>query len=172
ASLRKAPAKIQNGFRDLSWCVPVGQHSFASICLRDSGVASAASERSRKCCGCRNADMGCHAASYEIVRSLAFHENRLSRDKRKSMTRVSHRIKRQTRKITWGRLLTLILSPVTLNAAESFERLAPAYKQLRYDENYQYLRDSSLRTDFMDALKYIPLNQEGESYLTLGGEIR
>ena len=88
------------------------------------------------------------------------------------MTRVSHRIERQTRKITWGRLLTLILSPVTLNAAESFERLAPAYKQLRYDENYQYLRDSSLRTDFMDALKYIPLNQEGESYLTLGGEIR
>ena len=54
------------------------------------------------------------------------------------MTRVSHRIERQTRKITWGRLLTLILSPVTLNAAESFERLAPAYKQLRYDENYQY----------------------------------
>jgi hypothetical protein len=48
----------------------------------------------------------------------------------------------------------------------------PPYKYLRYDEDYGYLRDSSQRTDFIDAVKYIPLNQEGDWYLTLGGEAR
>src|SRR6185503_8915249 len=48
----------------------------------------------------------------------------------------------------------------------------PAFKQLRYDENYAYLRDPTLRTDFLDAIKFIPLSKSGESWLTLGGEIR
>jgi hypothetical protein len=48
----------------------------------------------------------------------------------------------------------------------------PPFKQLRYDENYAYLSDSALRTDFLDAIKFIPLSKSGESYLTLGGEIR
>ena len=48
----------------------------------------------------------------------------------------------------------------------------PSFKQLRYDENYAYLRDSALRTDFLDAIKFIPLSKSGESWLTLGGEIR
>ena len=48
----------------------------------------------------------------------------------------------------------------------------PPFKQLRYDENYAYLSDPALRTDFLDAIKFIPLSKSGESYLTLGGEIR
>jgi hypothetical protein len=48
----------------------------------------------------------------------------------------------------------------------------PPFKQLRYDENYAYLSDHALRTDFLDAIKFIPLSKSGESYLTLGGEIR
>ncbi|HXJ57948.1 MAG TPA: alginate export family protein, partial [Verrucomicrobiae bacterium] len=48
----------------------------------------------------------------------------------------------------------------------------PPFKQLRYDENYAYLSDPALRTDFLDALKFIGLSKSGESYLTLGGEIR
>jgi hypothetical protein len=48
----------------------------------------------------------------------------------------------------------------------------PAFKQLRYDENYSYLRDSTRRTDFLDRLKFIRFDAEGNSYLTLGGEVR
>ena len=48
----------------------------------------------------------------------------------------------------------------------------PSFKQLRYDENYSYLSDPTLRTDFLDAIKFIPLNKSGESWLTLGGEMR
>ena len=48
----------------------------------------------------------------------------------------------------------------------------PAFKKLRYDESYQYLRDPSQRSDFLDAIKFIPLNTNRDSYLTLGGEIR
>ncbi|HVY69932.1 MAG TPA: alginate export family protein, partial [Verrucomicrobiae bacterium] len=48
----------------------------------------------------------------------------------------------------------------------------PPFKQLRYDEDYSYLLDPSRRAEFLDALKFIPLNAWGDSYLTLGGEIR
>src|SRR5256885_1140669 len=49
---------------------------------------------------------------------------------------------------------------------------APLFKQLRYDENYAYLRDPSRRADYLDAIKFIPLNPNGDWYLTPGGEIR
>lgn len=46
------------------------------------------------------------------------------------------------------------------------------YKLLRYDEDYSYLRDPSKRTDPLDFLKYIPLDDAGNSYLSLGGTAR
>src|SRR5256885_6158953 len=49
---------------------------------------------------------------------------------------------------------------------------APLFKQLRYDENYSYLRDPARRSDYLDAIKFIPLTTNGDCYLTLGGEIR
>ncbi len=48
----------------------------------------------------------------------------------------------------------------------------PPYKQLRYDENYEYLRDPARRTDLLDPIKYIPLTESGTTYLSLGGEAR
>jgi hypothetical protein len=56
----------------------------------------------------------------------------------------------------------------------------PAYKLLRYDEDFSYLKDPSRRTDFWDTLKYIPLTLpsppcfggEGDWYLSFGGELR
>ncbi len=48
----------------------------------------------------------------------------------------------------------------------------PAYELLRYQEDYRYLRDARRRTDFFDPLKFIPLDREGGTYATLGGEIR
>lgn len=44
--------------------------------------------------------------------------------------------------------------------------------QLRYDEDYSYLRDAGRRTEAWDSIKYIPLNRAGDWYLSLGGELR
>src|SRR6266540_3797213 len=48
----------------------------------------------------------------------------------------------------------------------------PPYLQLRYDEDYSFLNDPARRTDFLDPLKYIPLDGSGEFYLGFGGEAR
>jgi hypothetical protein len=49
----------------------------------------------------------------------------------------------------------------------------PAYTLNRADEDYSYLRNPALRTDFWDPIKYIPLlNESGIWYLSLGGEAR
>jgi len=48
----------------------------------------------------------------------------------------------------------------------------PPYKLVRYDEDYRYLRDPKRRTDFLDAVKYIPFDREGDWWLSFGGEIR
>src|SRR5258708_15823266 len=40
------------------------------------------------------------------------------------------------------------------------------------DDNFSFLRDSSKRTDFCDPLKYVPLDSNGDTYLTLGFENR
>jgi len=47
-----------------------------------------------------------------------------------------------------------------------------AYKLLRYDEDYSYLKDPRKRTDPMDFLKYIPLGERDDYYLSLGGQAR
>lgn len=46
------------------------------------------------------------------------------------------------------------------------------YKLLRYDEDYSYLKDPSRRTDPLDVLKYIPLSDWDNCYLSLGGTAR
>jgi len=48
----------------------------------------------------------------------------------------------------------------------------PDYQKLRYDEDYAYLADASRRSDFWDPLKYIPLSDSGDVYLSFGGEGR
>ena len=47
----------------------------------------------------------------------------------------------------------------------------PPYQSLRYEEDWSALRNPSLRTDFWDPIKYIPLNDRGW-YVSLGGESR
>src|SRR5215208_2611904 len=46
------------------------------------------------------------------------------------------------------------------------------YTSVRWSEDYSYLKDPALRTDPFDALKYIPLNDAGDWYLSLGGQAR
>jgi hypothetical protein len=48
---------------------------------------------------------------------------------------------------------------------------APPYKLLRYDENYRYLQDPAMRTDWWDPIKYIPIGPYNW-FLSLGGEVR
>jgi hypothetical protein len=48
----------------------------------------------------------------------------------------------------------------------------PAYRILRYDEDYSYLRDPSARTEWVDALKYVPFGVGGDWYASFGGEAR
>ena len=47
---------------------------------------------------------------------------------------------------------------------------AQSFKLLRYDENYEFLKDSS--RNFYENLKFIPLNQQKDFYMSLGGEAR
>jgi hypothetical protein len=46
-----------------------------------------------------------------------------------------------------------------------------AYKQLRYDEDWSFLKDKSKRRDYADVLKYISLGKK-DWYLSIGGEAR
>jgi hypothetical protein len=48
----------------------------------------------------------------------------------------------------------------------------PDYKQLRYEEDYGYLRDQTKRRDSLDSIKNISLGSEADRYLSIGGEIR
>jgi hypothetical protein len=48
----------------------------------------------------------------------------------------------------------------------------PPYQQLRYEEDYSYLRDPTRRTDLWDIIKYVPFNNKGDWYLSVGGEVR
>jgi hypothetical protein len=49
----------------------------------------------------------------------------------------------------------------------------PAYKILRFTEDYSWLSDTTKRTELLDPIKYIPLRtNEPFWYLTFGGEIR
>jgi Alginate export len=61
---------------------------------------------------------------------------------------------------------------MTINGASPF--MPPPYQEvLRFDEDYSYLSNPALRTDFFDPIKYIPLStNRPDWYLTLGGGLR
>jgi hypothetical protein len=49
----------------------------------------------------------------------------------------------------------------------------PELTNLRYTEDYSYLRDAAKRTGaWWEPFKFIPLDSSGTSYLTLGAELR
>jgi hypothetical protein len=60
-------------------------------------------------------------------------------------------------------LTLLVLFPMI----KSFSQ---AIKLMRYDEDYEYLRDSS--KTFTNCIKFLPVTADQRSYLTFGGEIR
>jgi len=48
----------------------------------------------------------------------------------------------------------------------------PLYPLPRYDEDWSFLIDPSLRNDFWDSVKFLRLSTDGSVFLSLGGEIR
>src|ERR1700683_1516716 len=67
------------------------------------------------------------------------------------------------------------LPPAHAQSDEAANPPAPDrnYQLLREDEDWSFLRDRSLRQDFWDPIKYIPLRGGREDwYLTIGGEAR
>jgi hypothetical protein len=46
------------------------------------------------------------------------------------------------------------------------------YTPVRWSEDYRYLKDPARRTDLFDPLKYIQLNDAGDWYLSVGGQVR
>ena len=70
----------------------------------------------------------------------------------------------------------LLVAPFTALADDmtpESQFVPPAYKILRFDEDYSCLSNPTNRTDWFDPIKYIPLRTNAPGwYLTLGGEVR
>jgi hypothetical protein len=67
------------------------------------------------------------------------------------------------------------LAPAALQAQQDAPAPAPdrGYKLLRSDEDWSFLRNTNLRSDFWDPIKYIPLRKTEEDwFVTFGGEAR
>src|SRR5262244_4202621 len=62
-------------------------------------------------------------------------------------------------------------TPLPVAAPAPSPQSPPPFQPLRYDEDWSYLEDESRRSEWLDELKYIPLNNRGW-YLSLGGEAR
>jgi len=70
-------------------------------------------------------------------------------------------------------IIAVTIMPMAPAAAETGVPLKPPpYRLNRADEDYRYLRDPALQSDFWDPVKYVPLNESGRSYVSLGGEAR
>ncbi|HJV65678.1 MAG TPA: alginate export family protein [Geomonas sp.] len=65
----------------------------------------------------------------------------------------------------------MLVSPPQAAGLET-EPSVPAYKLNRADEDYRYLQDPAQRSDLWDPIKYIPFNDRGDWYLSMGGEAR
>src|ERR1700756_2357206 len=80
------------------------------------------------------------------------------------------------------RLALAISLPVVLPAIITAQQMTPgaeipltppAYKTLRFDEDYSSLTNQDNRTDLFDPIKYIPLRKDDPLwYLSFGGELR
>lgn len=73
-------------------------------------------------------------------------------------------------------LIALLAAGAEARAQDTVPAPPPApdrsYKLFREDEDWSFLADKTLRTDFWDSIKFIPLRHEKDWYLTIGGEAR
>src|SRR5690349_17500680 len=70
-------------------------------------------------------------------------------------------------------VMPVVLSAQELKLGAEIPVLPPAYKMLRFDEDYSCLTNPANHTDWFDPVKYIPLRADNPSwYLSFGGELR
>lgn len=76
--------------------------------------------------------------------------------------------------MTMTRLVPLFLAASALIAPPALAQQAapPAFKPDRTAEDYRYLADPAKRGSDWDAIKYVPLDDDGSIYASFGGEIR
>src|SRR5882672_10737888 len=75
--------------------------------------------------------------------------------------------------ISWPLILPVIVTAQQMIPGAEIPLTPPAYKMLRFDEDYSSLTNPATRTDLVDPVKYIPLRQEHPLwYLSIGGELR
>jgi len=70
-------------------------------------------------------------------------------------------------------LLPAIVTAQQMIPEAEIPRTPPAYKMLRFDEDYSCLTNQDNRTDLFDPVKYIPLRTDDPLwYVSFGGELR
>src|SRR5258708_40333145 len=75
--------------------------------------------------------------------------------------------------ICWPVILPAIVTAQQMIPSAEIPLTPPAYKMLRFDEDYSSLTNPANRTDLVDPVKYIPLRQGHPLwYLSIGGGLR
>src|SRR6266403_1071689 len=75
--------------------------------------------------------------------------------------------------ISWAVVFPATVTAQQMIPGAEIPLTPPAYKMLRFDEDYSCLTNQANRTDWFDPAKYIPLRQDDPLwYATLGGELR
>ncbi len=69
-------------------------------------------------------------------------------------------------------LVAVPLMPIGALAQPLCPPTPPPLLSLRFNEDYHFLRNPACHIDFWDRLKYAPLNEAGDAYVTFGGEVR
>jgi hypothetical protein len=69
--------------------------------------------------------------------------------------------------------LPLVLTPTSAALAQSYGGGGEgAFALQRWEEDYSHLKQPSGERSFFDAIKYVPLNESGDAYLSFGGQAR
>ncbi|UTN06354.1 alginate export family protein [Flavobacterium bizetiae] len=66
----------------------------------------------------------------------------------------------------WTLLLVLLIS------LGCFGQRYPDFKSLRYDENYSFLKNDTVKNDWYKTMKFLPLSSSQKYYISFGGNIR
>ena len=75
--------------------------------------------------------------------------------------------------IFWPLIFPVIVAAQEMIPGAEIPLTPPAYKMLRFDEDYSCLTNRVNRTDSFDPVKYIPLRKDNPLwYLSFGGELR
>ena len=73
-------------------------------------------------------------------------------------------------KIISMRVFFILFAALSIYIAGNGQTI-PAFKQLRYEEDYSYLKDDSVKS-WYEAAKYNAISADKRTYLSIGGDIR